>query len=119
VKLRGRPKKCRVVKLDPEIVYFSPRGKPGRPDEVEVLVDEFEALRLVDFAKKDQKTAALAMRISQQTLSRIVKRARFKVADSLVNGKILRIQGGKYRLARMDDLQEKTSVNSPKEVNRE
>jgi uncharacterized protein len=115
MKLRGRPKKCRVVKTGPKIVYFSPRGKPGRPDEIEVAVEEFEALRLADYLKKDQKTAAQAMRISQQTFSRIIKRARFLIADSLVNGKILRIQGGKYIVTARDNLPEKNfGKSSPK-----
>jgi uncharacterized protein len=93
---RGRPKKTRSVKIEPRIVYFSPRGKPGRPEESELAVDEFEALRLADYLQKDQKTAAAAMRVSQQTFSRMLKRARHSMADSLVNGKILRIHGGKY-----------------------
>ena len=92
IKPRGRPKKVRLVKIEPKIVYFSPRGKPGRPDEVELCADEFEALRLADYLGKDQKEACESMRISQQTFSRILKRARNRVADSLVNGKILRIQ---------------------------
>jgi uncharacterized protein len=96
MKPRGRPKKLRAVKIAPKVIHFSPRGKPGRPDEIEVAVDEFEALRLADLSGKDQNTAARAMRISQQTFSRIIRKARFKIADSLVNGKILRIQGGKY-----------------------
>lgn len=111
----GRPKKFRVVKIDPQIVHFSPRGKPGRPDEIEITVDEFEALRLADFLGKDQKTASQAMRISQQTFSRILKRARFRLVDSLVNGKILRIQGGKYVVTNREDLPEKTfGKTSPK-----
>ena len=108
MKPRGRPKKYRVVKVDPKIVHFSPRGKPARPEEIELTVDEFEALRLADLSGKDQKTAAQAMRISQQTFSRILKKARFRIADSLVNGKILRIQGGKYVITSREDLPEKT-----------
>jgi uncharacterized protein len=96
MKPRGRPKKWRAVKVDPRIVYFSPRGKPGRPEEGEITVDEYESLRLADYLRKSQKEAAAAMRISQQTFSRILKRARFSLADSLVNGKILRIYGGRY-----------------------
>ncbi|MGE5307667.1 MAG: DUF134 domain-containing protein [Deltaproteobacteria bacterium] len=108
MKPRGRPKKYRVVKIDPKTVYFSPRGKPGRPEEADITVDEFEALRLADYLNKDQKTAAQAMRISQQTFSRILKKARFRMVDSLVNGKILRIQGGKYVVTSREDLPEKT-----------
>ena len=107
MKPRGRPKKVRTVKTDPRIIYFSPRGKPGRPDEAELTVDEFEALRLADLLGKDQKSAAQSMRISQQTFSRTLERARFLIADSLVNGKILRIQGGKYVVLTPDESPEK------------
>jgi predicted DNA-binding protein (UPF0251 family) len=86
-------------------------------------VDEFEALRLADLLGKDQKTACQAMRISQQTFSRVLKRARFILADSLVNGKIIRIQGGKYVVTSREDLPgktferpgEKASRKTPKE----
>jgi len=41
VKPHGRPKKYRIVRIDPRISQFSPRGRPGRPDEVSMPVDEF------------------------------------------------------------------------------
>ncbi|MFA4842335.1 MAG: DUF134 domain-containing protein [Candidatus Omnitrophota bacterium] len=94
--IRGRPKKYRIVAADPRISQFSPRGKPGRPDEVELSMDEFEALRLADYMGFAQKEAARHMRISQQTFSRILKRAHRQVSDCLVNGKIIKIQGGAY-----------------------
>ena len=93
---KGRPKKYRIVRFDPIISQFSPRGLPGRPDEVNLTMDEFEAIRLADLAGISQKEAAKSMNISQQTFSRIIKKARKSVADSLVNGKIIRIQGGSY-----------------------
>ncbi|MBP7836280.1 MAG: DUF134 domain-containing protein [Candidatus Omnitrophica bacterium] len=94
--LRGRPKKRRLVDNDPRIAQFSPRGRPGRPDEAELGVDEFEALRLADYQGKKQKEAARSMRVSQQTFSRIVKKAHKTLADAMVNGKRIRIQGGSY-----------------------
>jgi predicted DNA-binding protein (UPF0251 family) len=96
--IRGRPKKDRVIKQDPKISQFSPRGKAGRPDEACLSLDELEALRLADYRLFRQKEAAKSMQISQQTFSRILKKARRVVADSLVNGKIIRIQGGNYRI---------------------
>jgi predicted DNA-binding protein (UPF0251 family) len=96
MKLRGRPKKYRIVRLDPRISQFSPRGKPGRPDEVELKIEEFEAIRLVDFTGLSQKETAKSMHVSQPTLNRILKRARKTVADALVGGKIIKIQGGYY-----------------------
>jgi len=93
---RGRPKKYRIVHHDPRISQFSPRGKPGRPDEANLTMDGFEAIRLMDFMDQSQKEAAKLMQVSQQTVSRILKRARKVIADAIVNGKIIRIQGGSY-----------------------
>ena len=101
---RGRPKKYRIVASDPRISQFSPRGKPGRPDEVELTMDEFEAIRLADYMGLSQKEAAKPMRISQQTLSRILKKAHKVISDALVNGKIIKIQGGTYVISFKSDL---------------
>ena len=94
IKSRGRPKKPRTVQIRPKIERFSPRGRPGRPDEIELSIDGFEALRLADYQGLSQKEAAKSMRISQQTFSRILKKARKIVADAIVNGKIIQIEGG-------------------------
>ncbi len=96
MRARGRPKKYRIVKVDPKISQFSPRGRPGRPDEVELKMDEFEALRLADYQNLGQKEAAKSMRISQQTFSRILKRARGLTAKGITTGSAIRIQGGQY-----------------------
>jgi predicted DNA-binding protein (UPF0251 family) len=96
MKSKGRPKKKRTIKDDPRILQFSPRGRPGRPDEIELAMDEFEAVRLADFLATNQKRAAHDMHISQQTFSRILKRARRVISDALINGKILKIRGGQY-----------------------
>ncbi len=93
---RGRPKKYRIVHQDPRISQFSPRGKPGRPEEIDLAMDEFEAIRLADFKGLDQEKAAESMHISQQTFSRILKRAHKAIADAIVQGKIIKIQGGHY-----------------------
>ncbi|MEW6101654.1 MAG: DUF134 domain-containing protein [Candidatus Omnitrophota bacterium] len=90
--LRGRHKKQRIVSANPKITQFSPRGKPGRPDEITLGMDEYEAIRLADYIGNSQKEAAKSMRISQQTFSRILKQARKALADSLVNGKSIHIQ---------------------------
>ena len=96
MKPRGRPRKYRIVKIYPKISQFSPRGKPGRPDEIDLKMDEFEAIRLADLSGYSQKQAAGSMNISQQTFSRIIKKAHKVIADAVVNGKIIRVQGGQY-----------------------
>jgi predicted DNA-binding protein (UPF0251 family)/predicted RNA-binding Zn-ribbon protein involved in translation (DUF1610 family) len=65
-------------------------------EEIDLGVDELEAIRLVDLECKEQKEAAQIMNISQPTLHRVLKEARNKIADVLVSGKALRIGGGDY-----------------------
>jgi len=57
-------------------------------------LDEFEALRLADVEGLYQEGAAEQMGISRQTFGNIITAARRKVADALVNGKLIRIDGG-------------------------
>jgi uncharacterized protein len=109
----GRPKKRRLVKDDPKIVQFSPRGRPGRPDEADLAMEEFEAIRLADCLSQDQKKAAQAMHISQQTFSRVLKKARKIMADALVNGKTLKIQGGHYVICAHQKTIDKTLDKDP------
>ena len=96
---RGRPRKYRIVKTDPKISQFSPRGRPGRPDEVELKMDEFEALRLSDCQNLSQKEAAKSMQISQQTFSRILKKAHQSIAKGITTGSAIKIQGGQYLIS--------------------
>ncbi|MDD5291621.1 MAG: DUF134 domain-containing protein [Candidatus Omnitrophica bacterium] len=98
MKPRGRPKKIRIVQEAPKISQFSPRGKPGRPDEAELNLDQFEAVRLVDNLGLKQAQAATRMGLSRQTLGRILKLARKCISDALINGKIIRIHGGEIKL---------------------
>ncbi len=98
MKAKGRPKKTRLVRGDPKIAQFSPRGRPGRPDETELTIDEYEALRLADFKGLEQESACKYMAISRQTFGRILKAARKKLADGVVNGKIIKFAGGMVKI---------------------
>jgi len=94
----GRPKKVRFVQKMPKVVQFSPRGKAGRPDEIELAIDEFEALKLADYQGFSQQQGADVMRISRPSFGRLVRIARKKIADALVNGKIIKIRMGKAQI---------------------
>lgn len=94
----GRPKKVRYVQKMPKAVHFSPRGNPGRPDEVVLDIDEYEALKLADYQGFDQAQGAEIMRISRPSFGRMLRQARKKVADSLVNAKSLKIRLGKAQI---------------------
>lgn len=91
---KGRKKKIRYIQKMPKIVQFSPRGKAGRPEETELKIDEYEAIKLADYQGYDQSEGAMAMGISRPSFGRILRNGRMIVADALVNGKIIRIRIG-------------------------
>ena len=90
-----RPWCHRRVGFVPDATYFKPAGVPLRAlEEVVLTLDELEALRLADFNGQYQEQAAEQMKISRATFARIVESARKIVADALLHGKALRIEGG-------------------------
>ena len=90
-----RPVKARHVGCNPEANYFKPRGIPVVDlEEVVLLKDELEAIRLADLDELYQQEAADHMNVSRQTFGNIIRSAHRKIADALVNSKALRIQGG-------------------------
>jgi len=97
---RGRPKKVRIIRKDPEVRQFSPRGRRGRPGDSLLKFEELEAIRLADHMGLSQKDAAQFMGVSQQTFSRVLKNARGTVSEALVKGKIIRVYGGDYKVTK-------------------
>ncbi len=98
----ARPRNCRRVGSMPGSNYFKPRGIPlSTLEEVVLSVDEFEAIRLADLEGLYQEQAAERMKVSRQTFGRIVETARRKVAEALVEGKALKIEGGEVEMASM------------------
>lgn len=92
--LMSRPKKCRHIGCNPRVFYFKPRGIPlFQLEETNLDIDELEAVRLADYEGMYHKDSAEKMNISRATFGRILNNARFKVADAIVNGKALRIEG--------------------------
>jgi predicted DNA-binding protein (UPF0251 family) len=94
-----RPRKRRMVQGRPLADAFIPNSVPpwGR-EEVVLTVEGLEALRLNDFQRLDQETGAGMMNVSRQTFGRILAEARAIVAEALVMGKVLRIEGGDYEM---------------------
>jgi len=88
----ARPIKPRRILFDPDVVYFKPRAVPlSMLEEIDLNVDELEALRLCDLNDLEQKEAAKKMKISQSTLQRILTSARKKTAEALIEGKAIKI----------------------------
>ena len=91
----SRPFAPRRIGCRPGATYFKPAGVPLRVlEEVTLTLDEFEALRLADLEGLYQEQAAEQMGVSRPTFGRIAESGRRKVADTLVHGKALRVEGG-------------------------
>ncbi|MFX0107039.1 MAG: DUF134 domain-containing protein [Candidatus Hodarchaeota archaeon] len=94
-----RRKHFRRVSGKPTISVFKPAGIPAvELDEVFLTVDEFEAVRLADLQGVNQREASVEMHISQPTFNRTLASGRRKIANAIVGGKVLRIEGGEYML---------------------
>ena len=94
-----RPRRCRIVGSTPNVTYFKPAGiRMVDLEEVNLTVDEYEAVRLKDLEGLEQEDCARKMNISQPTFHRLVLSARKKIADSIVNGKAIRIEGGNFEI---------------------
>jgi predicted DNA-binding protein (UPF0251 family) len=94
-----RPRLCRRVKFNPNITYFKPRGIPlAKLREIILNIDEFEAVRLKDLDGLEQGECAKKMNISQPTFHRLILSARKKIADAIINGKAIKIEGGNYKI---------------------
>jgi predicted DNA-binding protein (UPF0251 family) len=99
-----RPHKCRSIRGLPTARGFKPTGAPGRElKEVVLRLDELEALRLADLEGLYHQAAAESMRVSRATFGRLLDEARRKVADALIHGKLLTMQGGVIEMQRNDE----------------
>jgi predicted DNA-binding protein (UPF0251 family) len=95
-----RPRNFRRVGCLPQATYYKPQGIPlAVLQHMNLTVDELEAIRLADLQGLYQEQAAEKMNISRQTFGRIIDSAHKKIADALVNGKALSIEGGSIELA--------------------
>ncbi len=95
-----RPRKCCRVAFSPEVTYFKPAGIPLRMlDEIELTVEELEAIRLKDMEGLEQEPGAAKMNISRPTFQRILASARQKIAEALLKGKAIRIGGGAFEIS--------------------
>lgn len=93
-----RPKKWRNVCCLPDNERFGPLDSTAQKSYVIMSVDEYEAIRLIDLEGMKQEECAEKMNVARTTVQGIYDIARKKLADSLVNGKILIIKGGEYVL---------------------
>jgi len=87
-----RPRKPRCLHFQPGVCYFKPQGIPLRMlEEVVLLPDELEALKLYEMDELEQEEAAKRMKVSQPTFARILGSARKKIAQAIIKGRAIKI----------------------------
>jgi len=97
----GRQPLWRRVNFLPQATYFKPAGVPlARLHEIRLSVEEAEAIRLKDLEGLEQEECAGKMNVSRSTFARELNSGRQKVADALINGKAIRIDGGNFEMSR-------------------
>ena len=90
-----RPQNNRIVHEPPIFTDFKPVGVKGVSlEQVMLSLDEFEAFRLADYLGLSHEEAAEEMEISRPTFTRLIDQARKKIADFMINGKFLSVDGG-------------------------
>jgi len=100
----SRPRKWRKVCCMPQSNRFGPLNMQSVEQPIIMSVDEYETIRLIDLQSFTQEECSAQMGIARTTVQKIYNDARKKLADSLVNGKNLIIQGGDYKLCEGKEL---------------
>ncbi|MCC8128544.1 MAG: DUF134 domain-containing protein [Clostridiales bacterium] len=93
-----RPTKCRMVCRFPQTLEFTPAKGGEEKEPVILTVDEYETIRLIDREGLSQEQCSQRMQVARTTAQKIYDSARKKLADVLVDGRPLKIEGGEYRL---------------------
>ncbi|MBW7572117.1 DUF134 domain-containing protein [Caproiciproducens faecalis] len=93
----ARPTKWRKIENIPTVPYFVPsETEVAEVPENVLKLEELEAVRLKDLEGLEQGECAEKMEVSRPTFQRILLSAREKIADSLINGKTIHVEGGNF-----------------------
>ncbi len=90
-----RTKRERTIGFLPGVTFYKPAGVPLRKiEDVNLELDELEAMRLSDYEGLYQEDAAVKMNVSRPTFGRILESAHKKISTAIIEGKAIRINGG-------------------------
>lgn len=94
-----RPKKNRHICAMPELVTFGPwNHSKAQKTPIIMTIDEYETIRLIDLEGYNQIDCAKQMQVARTTAQKIYNEGKRKLADALINGKIIHIEGGEFEL---------------------
>lgn len=100
-----RPLKRRRICALPQNRSFAPKGSVGKDIKIITMtLDEYEAIRLIDLEGMSQEACAESMGVARTTAQAIYNSARVKLAECLINGHELLIEGGEYILCQGEKL---------------
>ena len=95
----ARPTKWRNVCCLPESNLFGPLSNMGIDREIIIMsVEEYETIRLIDYEGLTQEECSDRMKVARTTVQKIYSDSRKKISQAIVDGKVLRIEGGDYKL---------------------
>lgn len=99
-----RPRKWKKVCCLPESTLYGPLGENSSTDAAIVMsVEEYETIRLIDYEGLTQEESAERMQVARGTVQSLYQEARKKLAESLVDGKMVKIEGGSYQFYDEDE----------------
>ncbi|MCT4672484.1 MAG: DUF134 domain-containing protein [Prolixibacteraceae bacterium] len=95
-----RQRRLRKVVAPPNFKGYKPYGARTRSidDEVELLYEEYEAIKLADYDLMNHAEAATLMGVSRATFARIYESARRKIANAFVEAKEIKVVYGNAEL---------------------
>ncbi len=93
----SRPKKLKIVNGLPEHRLYGPINASNK-NSILMSIEEYETIRLIDVEGLRQEECAQRMHVGRITVQKLYRDARYKIADLLVNGIVLKIEGGSYQI---------------------
>ena len=92
----ARPRKNRRICSVPDTLNYNTNGDNN--EIIDITVDEFETVRLIDYVGLTQQECAKQMQVARSTITAIYDSARYKISDSIINSKPLKVAGGDFEL---------------------
>lgn len=98
----SRPRKHKRICAAPEQDKFNfAKASNGK---INLTVDEYEAVRLIDYIGLTQQECARQMQVARSTITAVYENARYKISSAIVNNSALEIEGGDYELCSNSEL---------------